>query len=215
MRRWRAGSGTGTRWRPPVLVAFAILALSGLLAAAGALAQGSPVAPPAPASPEAADRKARLDGLFAALAAAGSDAEAEAVVAGIWEAWLQSGREDVDLLMQQAAAGMASRNYGVASLLLDEVVALAPGFAEGWNRRATLRFLMGDHAGSLADIEKVLALEPRHFGALAGRAMIHIAAERWQAALDAYRAALAVNPFLAERHRVLPALQRRIGDGRL
>ena len=163
----------------------------------------------------AAARQARLDALFTALGGAAGDAEAQEIVREIWETWLQSGRDDVDLLMQQAAAGMGTRNFGVASLLLDEVVGLAPAFAEGWNRRATLRFMMGDYAGSEEDIAKVLALEPRHFGALSGRAMIHMAAQRWREALEAYRAALAVNPFLPERTRVRPELERRIGEGRL
>ena len=73
--------------------------------------------------------------------------------------------------------------------------------------------MMSEHEGSLADIDKVLALEPRHFGALAGRAMIHMAAERWKPALEAFRAALAANPFLNERHRIIPELERRV-EGR-
>ncbi len=166
------------------------------------------------AEAETPARKARLDALFAALQAAGGEAEAQEVVREIWETWTASGRDDVDLLMKQAGAGMQTRNFGVASMLLDEVVELAPGFAEGWNRRATLRFMMGDHAGSLADIDKVLALEPRHFGALSGRAMIHTRAERWREALDAYRAALGANPFLADRHQLVPELERRAGEGR-
>lgn len=168
----------------------------------------------ASASPDVAVRTARLDALFAALRAAGGEAEAQELVREIWETWTASGRDDVDLLMQQAGAGMQSRNFGVASMLLDEVVELAPDFAEGWNRRATLRFMMGDHAGSDADIAKVLALEPRHFGALSGRAMIHTGAERWREALEAYRAALGVNPFLPDRHQLVPELERRGGESR-
>lgn len=168
-----------------------------------------------PSLTEETARRARLDALFAALQAAGGEAEAQEVVAEIWATWSNAGLDNVDLLMQQAGAGMQSRNFGVASMLLDEVVEVAPQFAEGWNRRATLRYMMGDHAGSEADIKQVLALEPRHFGALAGRAMIHMAGERWQQALDAYRAALAVNPFLPDRHRLVPELERRLGQGRL
>lgn len=202
MRRWL------TRLASITVVAILALSLSGRAPAwLAAEAQGQEHA--------ATHRKTRLDALFAALGKAADESEAQVFVGEIWETWLRSGRDDVDLLMQQAAAGMQSRNYGVATLLLDEVVSLAPDFAEGWNRRATLRFLMGDHAGSEEDIGKVLSLEPRHFGALSGRAMIHMAAQRWREALAAYRAALAVNPFLAERHRVLPELERRIGEGRL
>lgn len=160
---------------------------------------------------EAGARRAiALDAAFDALARAASDGDAQDLVAAIWRLWSQSGRADVDALMARALSAMGSRDFGLASLLLDEVVELVPGFAEGWNRRATLRFLIGDHAGSLADIERALALEPRHFGALAGRAMIHAAAGRHREALTDYRRALTANPFLPDRHRVLPALERKL-----
>lgn len=164
---------------------------------------------------DAAARKTRLDALFSALVVAGTDTEAAAIVAEIWATWTRSGRTDVDRLMDEAGSAMEALNFGVASLLLDEVVALAPDYPEGWNRRATLRFTMGDLAGSDADIAKALALEPRHFGALSGRAMIQMRAGQWQQALDSYRAALKANPFLPERHQVVPVLERKAAEGRL
>lgn len=201
------------------VLATVVALAAGLAAPAGTLAQAPPETPP-PAASEANDvreaweaRRAKLDALFGTLKTAGSDEEAATFVEEIWRLWGQSGRADVDALMARALGGMQSRDVGLANLLLDEVVDMAPEFAEGWNRRATLRYLVGDHEGSLNDIEKVLALEPRHFGALAGRAMIHAAAERWQPALADYRAALALNPFLPERLRVLPMLQRKASEG--
>lgn len=164
---------------------------------------------------ETASRKARLDALFSALGASGTDNEAAAVVAEIWATWTRSGRTDVDRLMDEAGSAMEALNFGVASMLLDEVVALAPDYPEGWNRRATLRFTMGDLSGSDADITRALALEPRHFGALSGRAMIQMKAGQWQQALDSYRAALKANPFLPERHQVVPVLERKAAEGRL
>ena len=201
MRKWLALLG----W----LAINAMLALA-LVSVAPATSAAQTESPKPPG-----ERRARLDALFSALGKAAGEAEAQEFVQEIWETWTLSDRPDIDLLMQQAAAGMRVRNYGVAHLLLDEVVEMAPEFAEGWNRRATLRFMMGDYTGSEADVAKVLALEPRHFGALSGRAMIHIAGERWRQALEAYRAALAANPFLPERHTVLPELERRLGEGRL
>lgn len=179
---------------------------------------GTPLSPSAQAQaapPETAARADRLDALFASLRRATDDAEASAIVAEIWATWSQSGRSDIDVLMDRAGAGIESRNFGLASLLLDEVVELAPDFAEGWNRRATLRFIMGDLPGSDDDIDRVLALEPRHFGALSGRAMIRMKAGKWQEALDTYRAALQANPFMPERHQVVPVLERKAAEGRL
>lgn len=173
--------------------------------------------PPPTVAPEntVAASKAKLDALFLALRKAQSDTEAAEFVAEIWRQWMVSGKREVDILMQRAIDGMQARDFGLASLLLDEVVDQAPEFAEGWNRRATLRYMMGDHKGSLADIEKTLTLEPRHFGALAGRGLIYIATEDWQSALEAYRAAVSINPYLVERNRVLPELQKRVDGNKL
>lgn len=180
------------------------------------VAQSPPgIAPPSAAPLDAAQRKNRLDGLFAALKAAKDDDEANEFVAEIWRVWSNSGRPDIDALMARALGAMNSRDYGLASMLLDSVVDEAPDFAEGWNRRATLRFMMGDHAGSTADIDKVLALEPRHFGAIAGQAMIHMTAERWKEALASYRQALAVNPYLRERQQLIPMLEKKVEGEKL
>lgn len=227
--RKRAGPARGERTDPVMrlatrwhTLASSLALASGLAVSSEALAQSSSdkASPPvagAPAAGEAQDardaRRVKLDALFASLKNAGGEEEAKEFVDEIWRLWGQSGRADVDAMMARALGGMQSRDVGLANLLLDEVVDMAPEFAEGWNRRATLRYLVGDHEGSLSDIEKVIALEPRHFGALAGRAMIHAAAERWQPALADYRAALAVNPFLPERLRVLPMLQRKASEG--
>ena len=96
--------------------------------------------------------------------------------------------------------------------LLDDIVARAPDWAEGWNKRATLLYLLGEHDRSLADIDRTLALEPRHFGALAGIGLIRIAKGEHRAALAAFRRALAINPFLKERFGLIPALEREVGE---
>ena len=195
------------RRSPAMLIALVLLAPATLQHTPRALAQVS--------EQDDHGQKARLDALFSALAAAAGDSEAAVIVQDIWTTWSRSGRTDVDRLMDAAGASMEARNFGVASVLLDEVVSLLPNFAEGWNRRATLRFMMGDLEGSTRDIERTLALEPRHFGALSGRAMIHMKREQWQEALEAYRAALKANPFLPERHQVVPTLERKANEKRL
>ncbi len=160
-------------------------------------------------------RQTKLDALFGALKKAASDAEAAEFVAEIWRIWSQSGRADVDAMMARVSSGMQNMDFGVARLLLDEIVEIAPDFAEGWNRRATLRYMMGDHEGALEDIDRALAIESRHFGALTGRAMIHAAADRWQQALADYKAALSANPFLPDRMQALPMLQKKAEENKL
>ena len=158
------------------------------------------------------ERARALDALFKGLKAARGDDEADAVVARIWEVWMRSGRADVDRLMEEGIGYLSVRQLGAAHDRFSEAIEAAPGFAEAWNKRAPVLFLMSEQEQSLSDIEKVLALEPRHFGALAGRGMIHAQAGRWKEALDAYYQALAVNPFLKERATIIPELERRAGE---
>ena len=162
------------------------------------------------AATTANERAGQLDELFAILKAAKSDAEADQAVTRIWSIWNQSGSDEIDGLMQQALAFMSTGAFGPGLAVLDTVVQKAPEYAEGWNRRATLLFVVGLHDRSLKDCEEVLRREPRHFGALAGMAMIALAQGRHAAALDAYRRALTVNPFLKERQEIIPALERKV-----
>jgi tetratricopeptide (TPR) repeat protein len=186
-----------------------ILTVLALLAGApdGAIAQ---TAPPS-AQPEAAARQQRLDALFGRLKATKDEAEGDAVVAEIWQVWMQSGDAALDEAMQRAVLAMG-HVPGLALPILDDIVARAPQWAEGWNKRATALFLLGEYDRSLADIDRVLALEPRHFGALAGQGFIRMNQGESRQALAALRRALAVNPFLKERHGLIPALEKETGE---
>jgi tetratricopeptide (TPR) repeat protein len=166
----------------------------------------------AQSGPDQAARAQRLDGLFALLKTAKDQDEGDAIVADIWKLWLQSGSPDLDARMQEASKLMAYGLHPLALGMLDEIVAGAPQWAEGWNKRATVLFLMGEHDRSLADIERVLALEPRHFGALAGIGLIRADKGELREALAAYRRALAVNPFLKERYGLIPQLEKELGE---
>jgi tetratricopeptide (TPR) repeat protein len=160
----------------------------------------------------AAAKAQQLDELFERLKTVKDEREGEAAVAEIWKLWLQSGRPELDESMERAAK-LIDHGLGALALpLLDDIVGRAPHWAEGWNKRATALYLIGEHDRSLADIERVLALEPRHFGALAGIGLIRVSRGEHRAALAAYRRALAVNPFLQERHELIPALERKVGD---
>ncbi len=183
--------------------------LAAVLATGHAEAQSPP--PPAP-SVDAAARARQLDALFAALKTVRTEEEGDALVAEIWRVWLQSGKPELDAAMQQAVNFMAVGLGALAMPILDDILAKAPDWAEAWNKRATLLYLMGEHDRSLADIERVLALEPRHFGALAGIGLIRMAKGEPREALAAFRRALAVNPFLKERFALIPELERQVGE---
>ncbi|WP_422254930.1 tetratricopeptide repeat protein [Bradyrhizobium sp.] len=160
-----------------------------------------------------ADKTRGLDFLFGALKAAPDEASAKHVEARIWAIWLQTPSDTVALLMTRAKVAMAAQNSDVALQLLDAVIRLRPDYVEGWNRRATLYYLRNDYAHSLADIEQVLAREPRHFGALAGLGMIMQELGDEKRALDAFRKALAVNPHIDKVPELVKTLSEKV-EGR-
>jgi tetratricopeptide (TPR) repeat protein len=182
------------------------------LVAAVALLAASLVQVHAQSDGHAAARAQRLDGLFAVLKTAKDQDEADAITGDIWKVWLRSGSADLDERMERASKLMALGLLQPALGVLDEIIAADAKWPEAWNKRATVFFLLGEHDRSLADIERVLALEPRHFGALAGLGMIRTEKGDLREALAAYRRALAVNPFLKERLGLIPALEKRLGE---
>ena len=163
------------------------------------------------AGPLAADQDdSRLAALFAQLKAAPDARAAEAVEAAIWHIWVQSDDVVIGMLMAQGLAAMTRRDLRAALGKFDQVVKIAPGFAEGWNKRATVHYLLGDYPGSLHDIERTLTLEPRHFGALSGRGLVLMELDRQAGALEAFEAALEVHPQLPGANRNAEALRREI-----
>jgi tetratricopeptide (TPR) repeat protein len=177
-----------------------IIALSLVFFLTAPAAVNAQTAAPSAASVEPADRlqtsEERLDELFAELKRAKNEHAAERIVARIAEEWSKSGSATIDLLMQWAQEAMDGEEYAAALDFLDQVVTLAPDYAEGWNRRATLHFAMDDYGKSMADIARTLRLEPRHFGAMSGMATIFQNTGRDEAALRAYERLLEVYPMM-------------------
>ena len=155
------------------------------------------------------DRDARLAGLFASLKTTTNQAQAHGIAMQIWRTWAISGDAEVDQLMNKAQIAMSVGQNTAAIDILGKVVQAAPDFAEGWNRRATLYYVMGRDQESVADIQKVLALEPRHFGALSGLGLIHMRAGNWKSAIAAIKRGVALYPFLATRN-LIPQLEKKL-----
>lgn len=112
----------------------------------------------------------------------------------IWTEWGKSGSDSIDLLMQRVSESMASKQNNVALDLLDQIIILAPEYAEGWNRRATLHFALKEYGRSISDIERVLELEPRHYGALSGLAVILQGLGRKEKSLETWYKVLEIYP---------------------
>ena len=202
-----------------VLTAFGLVAAVAALPAQG-FAQDQPnnsrrKPPEAPAKlPKVpTDRTKGLDFLFGALKAAPDEDSAKAVEARIWAIWLQTPSDTAALLMMRAKAAMDAQKPELAIKLLDSLVKLRPDYVEAWNRRATLYYLQNDYARSLADIQQVLAREPRHFAALAGLGMIMQDLGDDRRALEAFRKALAINPHLEKVPELVKQLSEKV-EGR-
>ena len=155
-----------------------------------------------------------LDDLFHDLKRSGNEAAAARIASRIQREWTRSGSRSIDLLMQWASVAMQARKFDTALDLLDQVVTLSPDYAEGWNRRATVHFMMNNYALSMSDIDRTLRLEPRHFGALAGMAQILQRTGRKEPALKAYERVLDVYPMMRNAQEQVGTLADELtGEG--
>lgn len=142
------------------------------------------------------------------------DAEAAAAIEQqIWLRWSDSGSPTVNVLLERAAAAESDGDAEMAERFLDQASDLAPEFAEPWNRRANLAYRAEDFTGAVAAIQETLKREPRHFAALTALGIIYEELNQQRAALDAYRAALAIHPYYDVAVQGVRRLEPRV-DGR-
>lgn len=152
----------------------------------------------------------RLDNLFVRLKKERSTEQARGIANEIREVLTQSGSATVDFLMDSAARAMNDKRYGAALDFLDQVTLLNPDYVEGWNRRATLHYLLGNYPKAMSDSARVLALEPRHLGALAGIAGILQETGHDKQALEAWESYLAHYPADREAQQQMIELMNKL-----
>jgi tetratricopeptide (TPR) repeat protein len=132
----------------------------------------------------------------------------------VWQVWSRSGDPQVDALFQIGVEQM-QRGAGAAAIeTFSQIISRKPDFAEGWNKRATVYFLMGEYAKSLKDCDEVIKRNPSHFGALAGYGQIYLRLDQPERALDYFQRALTVNPNLAGVEAAIEALKQAIIETR-
>ena len=190
-------------YSPSMLRTFSILLL--LTSSGLALAEDAVLSP-------ARQRDVQLDSLFGELRGSGG-ADAQSIASRIWDVWSRPVSPTAEVLLSQASSAMASKDYDTAETILSQLIASYPDFPEGWNRRATMYYVMGKYEQSLKDIDKVLDLEPRHFGALAGQGLIYQKQQNWSKALASFQQALRINPGMLdvkEAIRTIEKLERDI-----
>ena len=151
-----------------------------------------------------------LDSLFEQLARDPKTESAQATANRIWQRWTTSKSRSVDLLMGWAGQAISREEYARAVDILDHVVIIAPDYAEGWNRRATVYFLVNEYDRSISDIESTLALEPRHFGALSGLAVISQRVGRDEAALNIWYKVLEIYPANTRAQQAVIDLEEKL-----
>ncbi len=178
-----------------IFVALAVILLAGTFAPF-ALADDTMPDEPGKNSAVVETHAQRLDRLFAELKRERNDKIATRISQRIWQEWSQSGSASIDLMMGWAQKAVEEKKFDVALDFLDQVVTLDPTYAEGWNRRATVHYMMKNYGKSMADIDRTLQLEPRHFGALSGLAQIMMDTDRKEAALRAWQRVLDIYPML-------------------
>jgi tetratricopeptide (TPR) repeat protein len=131
----------------------------------------------------------------------------EVVEADVYQRWQISGSASADYLLQRGLDAMEAEDYAAAYDHLTALTDHAPEFAEGWNARATMFFEQQMFGPAIADIQRVLALEPRHFGALAGLGVMLEDMGDTDGALEAYEAAHAIHPNQPDIRRLLDDLR--------
>lgn len=193
---------------------FPILAA---LAAAPAFSQDKPADAVKPESVKEsvpgplAPGEERLDSLYGRLKKERGSEQARIIAEEIREVSTRSSYSaTVDFLMESSAKAMNDKRYGAALDFLDQVTLLAPDYAEGWNRRATLHYLLGNYAKAMSDSARVLALEPRHLGALAGIAGILQETGNDQQALKAWENYLSYYPADREAQQQMIELMNKL-----
>lgn len=160
---------------------------------------------------KADQRDPQLDQLFSALQRTTNQTMADNLVAEIWQRW--TAFEDDPRATNMMAVGIQQMNLGQfdnAERIFSNLAQSYPEHAEVWNKRATVRFMRGNDSGSRQDIARVIDLEPRHFGALSGLGMINMRAGDLPAALQAFEAAVRVNPHMDQAETMIRNLRVKL-----
>ena len=133
--------------------------------------------------------------------------DAESLRSKIWNTWINDISMDHQNKLQLALSKLESGSLKSAEDAFSELLKLDPSYMEGWNKRATIRYLLGDLEGSLADINKVLSLQSRHFGAISGLALIYMSQKKYKKALRSYSRLKEIDPMNLDSKKFIPILE--------
>ena len=137
---------------------------------------------------------ARLEDLFKILSKTESDAQINEVTSSIWDIWYETNDPLIEADFYRGLESMRTGDLMMAVVFFTRVIDKNPNFAEGWNKRATVYYMLGKFDASMMDIHETLKLEPRHFGAMDGMGLIFIHLEQFDKAIDIYDQMLKIFP---------------------
>ena len=162
--------------------------------------------------PAHSSQKNILNELFDQLEKVNNSKTAELLEKKIWSIWNEHPR-DIRLTekLELGAELIKYGNYDYALKIFDNILATDPEWSEAWNKRATVFFLMKQYTKSLSDIEKVLKIESRHFGALTGQARIFIKLQEYEKAIISLKKALKFYPSFKSGD-LIPEIERLIKE---
>jgi tetratricopeptide (TPR) repeat protein len=123
-------------------------------------------------------------------------AQAARAAEALWQMWHRSGDPRLDGLLHEGIGAMERQDLSAADATFTRLISEAPAFAEGWNKRATVRYMSQDYAASISDCRETLARNPNHFGALSGQGLCYLMLEQFREAAELFRRTLAVHPHL-------------------
>ena len=149
--------------------------------------------------------------LFNQLLEIQSSSEADEITLKIWEIWTNDAQTEFGQSTMLEGVSLMNRNSLVAAeKLFSELIRVSPDYIEAWNKRATVRYMMGQLENSLNDVYVVLSKEPKHFGAMSGLGLIMIQRENFEGALSAYKKLIAIHPFSKDALSLVPILEQRV-----
>ena len=153
----------------------------------------------------------KIDKLFIQLKSAIDFENSKKIEDKIWKLWVtHPSKNSLTKLLADGSSAMMDNKLETAYDKFTEVIELDPNWAEAWNKRATVLYLMGKFEQSQADIDKVLELEKRHFGALSGQGLVQTALNNYQKAIDSYIEAHKVHPYMKSPLIMIEKLQNQI-----
>ena len=157
-----------------------------------------------------------LESLFSELLRSQNALTADKIALQIWEIWTNDAYlESSRYAMEQGIKLMNQGRLSAAEKLFSILILKEPNYIEAWNKRATIRFMMGQTETSLEDVFVVLSKEPKHFGAMSGLGLILMKEKDFDGALRAYKKVLQINPFSRDAIRLIPILEQRVFGERI